>query len=143
METEMAAVTCMPKSRGGLGRDGAKLNEVVSLAPSAARLARRGDLCCDLLWPDLGIAFEYDGAVHVGDRRQMVRDSRKRDALAAEHIDLWTVTSGQYASVLEYQELVAGAFLAAGKRSRALTAKQLRSHLTLRRELRDFHQGVW
>lgn len=35
----------------------------------------------DMGWPDLKIAIEYDGDQHRRDRRQYVRDMRRRDEL--------------------------------------------------------------
>jgi very-short-patch-repair endonuclease len=38
----------------------------------------------DLAWPQLKIAIEYDGLIHVGSARQMHRDRRRLNRLAAE-----------------------------------------------------------
>lgn len=140
METELAAVLSLSKRRGGLGHTGARLNELVELSPGAARIARCAELSCDILWPDAKVAFEYDSALHVGSVDQMVRDARKRDALAASGVKLWSVTHRQFESILEFEEIAARALRSPSGRRKPMTSDQLARHGVLRHEMAAFHR---
>ncbi|MEC4176666.1 hypothetical protein VIN30_09435 [Adlercreutzia sp. R7] len=140
METELAVVLSLSKRRGGLGYTGARLNELVKLSPGAARIARCAELSCDILWPDAKVAFEYDSALHVGSVDQMVRDARKRDALAANGIKLWSVTHRQFESILEFEEISARALRGPSGPRKPMTSDQLTRHGMLRHEIAVFHR---
>lgn len=143
METELCALATMPMRWGGYGLPSARLNEKISLSRAAATIARSPYLTLDMYWPEGPVALEYDGkASHSGEGAR-ARDSRRRDALAAEGIPLATLTSKQMAVVGELEEIVAFVGGVLGRRARAKTPEFRERHSRLRAQLKRFHNGVW
>ncbi|MEC4273849.1 hypothetical protein VJ923_11840 [Adlercreutzia sp. R25] len=135
-ETSMAALLTTPRALGGLGLSQARLNDPVSLNADAERIAQASALVCDIVWPDDKVAFEYDSAAYHGTGERVVKDSRRRSALAANGYVVRSITSGQMANVFEFQETVVHAFRESGTYLRRMNAKQLEVHMRLRSELK-------
>lgn len=138
-ETEMDALFMMPMRWGGLGLPPALANEPVALSEEAARIARGNQVVCDLLWPQVRVAAEYDGRAWHAERHRQVRDSRRRDALLADGFDVVTVTSSQIDSVSEFIEIADILSRKTRGRTLARPASFLDRHLQLRQGLRAFH----
>lgn len=143
METEVSALALTSKKWGGYGLPNAQLNAVVKLSEKAALIARSSYLVVDLLWPDHAVALEYDGAAsHEGPSR-LARDSRRRDALAAQGINLTTVTSGQFSSIDEFGEIMAHIEHKVGRKPSPKPSTFQASNFALREQMRIFHNDAW
>lgn len=141
METEVSALATMPVKWGGYGLPPARLNEPVLLTASASKIARSGYLAIDLYWPDEKVALEFDGREGHDSELDRVRDSRRRDALTAQGIDLSTITYRQFSSLNEFDEIMMHVACSLGKRIRVNVAAGA-AHGRLRQQLRSFHRGV-
>lgn len=135
-ETSMAALLATPRAQGGLGLSQARLNAPVPLNADAERIARASTLVCDIVWPNNRVAFEYDSAAYHGAGGRVVKDSRRRSALAANGYVVRSITGGQMANVFEFQETVVHAFRESGTYLRRMNAEQLERHMRLRSELK-------
>lgn len=139
-ETEMSALLQTPMKWGGLGLPEARANEPVPLSHRATQIARGKRVVCDLLWENPPIAVEYDGReYHEGDQNQ-VRDSRRRDAMAADGFHVVTVTSPQLDGATEFFEIADSITRKMGRRPRKRDAAFTVRHMKLRRELRKYHR---
>ncbi len=141
METEVAAVLCAPRLRGGFGVRNIRLNETIEFVRGARTLARRDRMTADLLLADGRLVIECDGLAFHADARAQVLDARKRNALAACDIQMRSVTWSQFANVIEFQELVCQSLGEAGQRVRRMDARELERHMELRHELSAFHRN--
>lgn len=140
METEVAIVALTSRRRGGLGLPGGRLNEPFNLSERGRRIARQKYVVGDLCWWECSTVLEYDGyAVHSSNEAR-IRDSRRRDALLAEGVEVVTVTSAQFANVYEFSEIVASVSEKVGKRFRGWSSGQVERHMELRRQVRKFHR---
>ena len=138
METEVSALLMTPMKWGGLGLPSARANEPVYLSDKASRIARGNRIVCDLLWDEAHVVVEYDGrASHAGNQQQ-TRDSRRRDAMAADGIEVVTITSSQVSGVFEFFEIADTITRKLGRRPRKRTAEFTERHMELRRELRTY-----
>ena len=57
---------------------GARLNEPIKLRREAERIAHGSSLVCDVLWPERGVALEYDSLQFHGSSSRLSRDSASR-----------------------------------------------------------------
>lgn len=135
-ETSLAIIATTPRNYGGFGVKGARLNEPVRLSCEAERIAHGSMLVCDILWPEFGVAFEYDSSLYHSNATQLSRDSRRRSALAAQGLEVRSITASQFESVFEFQETILHTFRVAGRKFQRLNGKQLDRHMKLRGELR-------
>ncbi|OUO90056.1 hypothetical protein B5F40_08535 [Gordonibacter sp. An230] len=95
METAQALLLCLPRSLGGQGFAHARLNERVPLAKAARSQLGRDHVECDLYWPRMRVAVEYDSdRYHTGPER-IARDARRRNALAEGGVTVFTMTRDQ------------------------------------------------
>lgn len=140
METEVSALISTSVKWGGFGLSGIRLNERVKLSRQAARMAKTSVLTLDAFWPDGRVALEYEGRDAHGKEDQRIRDSRRRDALSADGIELLTLTSPQFSSYAEFETIVERVRLKAGKRHVAKPKDFPVRHGKLRWQLRQFHQ---
>lgn len=140
METELAIIALTPRRRGGLGLPDARLNEPRALSDRGRRIARQKYVVGDLCWWECGIVVEYDGRdAHSGSLAQ-ARDSRRRDALLAEGVDVVTVTSAQFSNVYEFASLMGKVSEKTGKRFRGWLPGQIEKHTDLRWQVGKFHR---
>ena len=72
----------------------------------------------------------------MGSSLRLSRDSRRRSALAAQGLEIRSITASQLENVFEFQETILHAFRAAGCDFKRLNGKQLDRHMRLRSELR-------
>ncbi len=79
-----------------------RMNEPVSLGKRGSWTTDRSGFRCDLLWPDQGVAVEYDSTLcHTGAAR-IARDAARRNALESLGLTVVTATWRQVANVREY-----------------------------------------
>lgn len=135
-ETSLAIIATAPRNYGGFGMRGARLNEPIKLRREPERIAHGSSLVCDVLWPERGVALEYDSSQFHGSSSRLSRDSRRRSALAAQGLEIRSITASQLENVFEFQETILHAFRAAGCDFKRLNGKQLDRHMRLRSELR-------
>lgn len=141
METELAIIAFTPVRRGGLGIEPAQLNAPVALSRRAAEATGLKRVVCDLLWPDASYAIEYDGYEAHRERHRQAHDSRKRDALSIDGIELITITSAQFHHVDQCARLLDSAARRMGKPKRKRRPEHVVKHLELRRQIRAFHRS--
>lgn len=137
-ETELALLTLLPRRHGGLGAKEALLNDVVTLSPEAATIARQKKVVCDLRFKGSNVVVEYDGATH-GDAEARTTDSRRRDALRAEGYEVVTLTNAQLQNPAEFQAIIVPASRKAGKRTRYLSERDMPRHRALRAQIARYH----
>ena len=78
-----------------------RMNEPVSLGKRGSWTTDRSGFRCDLLWPDQGVAVEYDSTLcHTGAAR-IARDAARRNALESLGLTVVTATWRQVANVRE------------------------------------------
>lgn len=142
METELAIIAFTAVSRGGLGLTPARLNEPVALSQQAAKATGLHRVVCDFLWADRCCAIEYDGHDAHKERHRQAHDSRKRDALSIDGIDLITITSSQFHHIDQCTALLDSIARRLGKPKRKRRVEHLAAHLDLRRQVRAFHQNA-
>ena len=140
METEVAIAALTSRRRGGLGLPPARLNEPFALGEKGQRIAHQKSVVGDICWWDKGAVVEYDGRESHGSREAQIRDSRRRDALLAEGIDVTTITSSQFANVCEFSTLMGEVSQKAGKVFRGWRPGQIEKHMKLRQDVRSFHR---
>ena len=99
METVMACMLTLPKSMGGFGCKGIKLNEEVQLDAVAQAMAGTRTSRVDAAFPEQRVGFEYDSLTHHTDP---VADRRRREALA--HMG-WTIYTVDLDSITRYDAL--------------------------------------
>ncbi len=141
METEVSALLTLPAKWGGYGLPPALLNEPVKLSSQASRIARSTHLVLDAFWDEKKVAVEYDGEEAHGSRMARVRDSRRNDALAVDNISHTSITSPQFHSINEFQEIALHLKEDLGLRHRGFDDAFLERHLALRNQLKKFHRG--
>lgn len=98
-------------------------------------------MVCDFLWPDASYAIEYDGHETHKERHRQAHDSRKRDALSIDSIELITITSAQFHHVDQCTRLLDSAARHMGKPKRKRRSEHIVKHLELRRQIRAFHRS--
>lgn len=140
METEVAIVALTSRRRGGLGLPGGSLNEPFNLSERGRRIARQKYVVGDLCWWEYNAVLEYDGRAAHSSNEARIRDSRRRDALLAEGVEVVTVTSAQFSNVYEFSEIAASLSKKAGKRFRGWSLGQVETHMELRQQVRKFHR---
>lgn len=140
METELAAVAFTSELYGGLGIAPALINEPISLSMRASRIARCSHVVLDFHWPSARFGIEYNGRDSHASAARQDRDSRKRDALAVDGIEIMTMTSSQFNDIDECASLLDGVSRRAGKPRRKRAAKHGEAQRRLRRQLRKFHR---
>ena len=94
-ETNAAILLCLPPLLGGYGLPMPQLNAKIEVSKSAKQLASRQYYKCDLFWPQIKTAVEYDSdSWHLGTRAR-ANDAAKRNAIDAMGLTVITLTKGQ------------------------------------------------
>lgn len=139
METEVSVLASTSVKWGGFGLPAARLNERVKLSPRAATIARIPLLTLDAFWPDAAVALEYEGREAHGDEKQRIQDSRRRDALSIDGIEMLSLTFPQFATYAEFEAIMDRVRRRLGKKQRPKPATFLERNSELRRQVRRFH----
>lgn len=101
METALSMLLSMPTHLGGYGFDLPCMNMRVDLGADARLMTSHRFFVCDLCWPSVHVALEYDSnAFHAG-TAQIAHDSIRRNALSYKGFEVISVTWAQLASPVE------------------------------------------
>lgn len=95
METAVHMLLCLSPKLGGFGFPSACLNYRVNLSERARKIAQRNYVECDLYWPAVKCAVEYDSDEFHASEGGVSRDARKRAALLSMGITVITLTKNQ------------------------------------------------
>jgi hypothetical protein len=132
METVLTMLLTLPPLLGGYRFPLPILNGRIVPGKSAKASSSKSYYSCDLFWPDLDLAVEYDSDhFHTGAER-IASDSKRRNSLALIGIVVITVTSRQIRSIVEFEKV---ARQIAGNMDRRLQVKSPQ-FLKAQRELR-------
>lgn len=97
MESRLAALLSLPRSRGGFGCPKPVLNKRIYLPDELVELAGRGYVIPDVLYEDADLCLEYQGKQH-GETSDRKRDDSKSNALLMMGIETVRVWDEQLCS---------------------------------------------
>lgn len=104
-ETNAVILLCLPTSLGGFGIPKPELNRCFELPATAKALARQRSFKCDMYWPQLRAAIEYDSDLwHSGEGR-LTDDSVRRNAIEHLGLTVITMTKGQLYDARETERI--------------------------------------
>ena len=135
METILVMLLTLPFKLGGYGLPMPEINKRIDIGNMAKQKLRRPGKAyyiCDLFWPEINLALEYDSDFYHTGADRIAGDSKKRLDLAMIGIDVITVTGRQIQDVATFESL---ARLIARKTGKRLQYNELR-FTQARRELR-------
>lgn len=141
METQLALILTLPQMLGGYALEPPVLNCEISTKLMAGRLVGSRFHRCDLYWPRIRLALEYDSEAEHSGPDEVGRDSRRRAALSYGGTTVHTVTRSQIASVPEMERIARIVSKALGKRSRKGSFDATDERLELRNWL--FNRVRW
>lgn len=104
METKIALLLSLPTSMGGYGIPQPDLNAQVTHSFSGARHPER--FRCDLYWPTVKLALEYDSHQYHASSEKVVLDSTRRMKIESKKIHVLSVTKQQIYNPSEFEKLV-------------------------------------
>lgn len=104
METKIALLMSLPTSMGGYGIPQPELNAQVTHSFSDTRHPER--FRCDLYWPTVKLALEYDSHQYHASSEKVVLDSTRRMKIESEKIHVLSVTKQQIYNPYEFEKLV-------------------------------------
>lgn len=143
METILVMLLTLPHKLGGYGLPMPELNKRIDIRRDAAynfhdpkSVQRTDKSCykCDLYWPEVDLAVEYDSdSYHTGSER-IAGDAKKRLDLHTLGIEVLTTTRGQIQSVTEFDRLAKAIAKKLEKRLRYENPQ----FMDARRELREY-----
>lgn len=134
MESLLVMMLFLPYGLGGYGIGRALLNYRVEVPQSMRKLADRGYCVCDMCWPELKLACEYDSSMfHAGHDREE-SDARRRNTLLSLGYTVVTVTADQVMDSGAFNRLAHQLAKCTGKRLRYRDPAFTRKHLKLRSE---------
>ncbi|MCL1846781.1 MAG: hypothetical protein FWF91_02295 [Coriobacteriia bacterium] len=118
METVLVMLLTLPYKLGGYGLYMPELNARVTPAKTAKKIASKSHYYCDLFWPDVDVAAEYDSdQFHTGPDR-ISSDSKRRNALATMGVLVVTVTNRQIRDTVELEKVAKQLAAGIGKQLR-------------------------
>ena len=135
MESRVALVSVMPRSKGGMGMPAPKLNGCVKLSLSERRRLGVSYLKCDLLWRDLGVAIEYDSLQFHGTSTALSRTLDRQSVLEEKGIHVISVTGSDMHDAHALAGKAEALCKAAGLRKRPFTESSLKEMSRLLDEL--------
>lgn len=142
METALALIVSLPMSRGGLGAPRPAHNHRVDPGRRWRGSAEKGHYRCDLYWPDLRVAVEYDGErAHTGAER-IAADARRRAALQAMGVTVIDVTREQLYHPASFRRLVRTLQHVLGVRPRVRCADYAERQRALRARVLGFDSSL-
>lgn len=104
-ETNAVILLCLPTSFGGFGLPKPELNRRFELPDNAKALARQRSFKCDMYWPQIHMAIEYDSDFwHSGETRRM-SDAVRRNAIEHLGLTVVTMTKGQLYDARETERI--------------------------------------
>lgn len=115
-ETILTMLLCLPYKLGGYGLDMPILNHRIDLDKKTGMPEKKAYYVCDLYWPKVKLAVEYDSdEFHTGVQR-ISQDSMRRTALANKGITVISVTNRQISSSNELKSVAHALASHLGKR---------------------------
>ena len=106
-ETNVVILLCFPTSLGGYGLPLPLLNKRIDVSSKNQSLTRSSHFKCDLFWPQIKTAVEYDSDFwHFGEDRQ-AKDAARRNALEAMGVTMVTMTKRQLYDARETDRVAA------------------------------------
>lgn len=102
MENALVMLLCLPVMLGGYGCPWPVMNARIEVKDSYVRTQQR---FCDLYWPEMKLAFEYDSATYHRAGEKWVRDSVRRVDLGLSHIEVVSVAYEHLANEVETEKL--------------------------------------
>lgn len=115
-ETVLTMLLCLPYNLGGYRFELPVLNRRIDVGARARNIASKQFYRCDLYWPGVKLALEYDSDLeHLGSRSS-ASDSSRRNALDALGVDVISVTTLQIASRVEMEKIAHHVARRLGKR---------------------------
>lgn len=147
-EAKVALLAGLPTSLGGYGRGIPLLNcdcggksRLAELVGDDGRGRRLGAYVCDLLWPEHGVALEYQGRqAHEG---RLVRDAVRQVRLGAAGVDVIPITHEQVDDAILFHEVMMALMGKSGVRWRCTVPDFGRRRWELRRALRCLSTGSY
>lgn len=138
METVVVAFACLPPRLGGYGIPFPVMNGLVEVPASMRKSVSKSRYYCDLYWPDVRLALEYESDErHTGSGR-IFRDSSRRADLAHLGVEVVTLTKLQLFDRREFEKVIALLKKRLGCSRRSSQRYWTPEHVALRRELLDF-----
>lgn len=134
METMLAMLLCLPHALGGYALPHPLLNQRIDINPSAKKAASKSYCVCDLYWPDARVAVEYDSDLEHTGAERIAKDSKRRNTLFANDVQVVTVTRAQACSGEELNRIANLLAHHLGKRLRYRDPGFTRQHLALAAE---------
>lgn len=132
METVLFLLLTLPRRLGGHGLPQPELNARIDL-PQPSATGSPSHYRCDLYWPVARLAVEYDSDMFHANATRMAADSRRRTALAALGVSVFSVTNQELRSMADTASL---ARLLASRLGVRLQSLQEPRFLAAQRELR-------
>ena len=105
METVLTMLLCLPCLLGGYGLPQPQLNHAIAIPFAQRARFTQARFVCDLYWGKARLDVEYDSTMFHAGADEIVRDSKRRDALALLGISVITVTAGQLYDVRELDKV--------------------------------------
>ena len=105
MEAKLAILLTMSFKLGGFNFPLPELNSRIIPVKMAKQSSDKTYYCCDLYWPDFGLAVEYDSDFYHTGPERIAGDSKRRNALASMGVKVVTVTNRQIHSVSELEKV--------------------------------------
>lgn len=135
MESVLAILLSLPYSLGGYGLTRPSLNFHVDVPQRFQKLADRGYCECDLCWPEIHLAVEYDSRLHHSETDRRESDARRRNTLISLGFTVVTVSADQVLNGGSFNRLAHQLANHLGKRLRYVDPEFTHTHLALRDEL--------
>ena len=133
-EGKAALMLGLPRSLGGMGFDGVKLNERVELSKDARALAGKSRCYCDLYWDD-GLDVECQSALIHDNRQSFLSDSNRIAALSVMGVRVLPLTYDQLSNPRKFDAFATTVAKLREIKLRPKTDRQLRAANRLREEL--------
>lgn len=104
-ETNLTILLCLPTSLGGFGLPLPQLNKQIEIGKGGKAITRKQFFKCDLLWPEIRTAIEYDSdSWHTG-QEQQADDASRRNALESLGFTVITATKAHLYNASETERL--------------------------------------
>jgi len=118
-ETTLYLLLTLPYRHGGYGFPMPVLNAKIRPAKTAKETSSKTFFRCDLYWPDLDVAVEYDSdRIHLTPQ-QIASDAMKRNSLIAMGVTVITVTNRQITSTMGFERVAKQLAVSMGRRLRS------------------------
>ena len=105
MESKIAAAGQLPFYHGGFALRKPFLNYSVKMSQEGKVFLGREYCCCDMVWPDLKIAVEYDSSLSHMDENQFFYDKRRTTALVLSGYTVISVTKDHLRNIQTVEDL--------------------------------------